>query len=41
MLENLMAWFVANPTASFENGTTFQDKDSKGGRESKKGELAA
>jgi hypothetical protein len=41
MLEKLMAWFIANPTASFEVGSTFQDKDSKGDTEPKNGTLAA
>jgi hypothetical protein len=41
MIEKLMAWFIANPTASFEAGSTFPNNRSNPATDQKKGNLAA
>jgi hypothetical protein len=41
MLKKLMAWFVANPTVSFETTLTLPGKDSNSEKTLKRGNLAA
>ena len=41
LLKNLIAWFTANPTASFEIVSTLSENHSGGGSESKRGQFAA
>jgi hypothetical protein len=41
MLKKLMAWFIANPTASFETASTLSDKHISAQTDTKNGKLAA